>query len=125
MARQVTDSSLVCVQFFNRRLRNVIEFLKTMNDGRSGQERSQHNVYLRKRYLETLGGDAGAGEGTGTSKEDIARAKLLIERDERKKLQREMKNKNKALKKKNKENNRNNKKRKPNEEAILVQQEVI
>ena len=95
-----------------------------MNDGRSGQERIQHNEYLRKRYLETLGGDAG-GTGERMSEEDIARAKLLIERDERKKLQREMKNKNKALKKKNKENNRNSKKRKPNEETILVEQEVV
>ena len=95
----------------------------------AGEERIQHNEYLRKRYLETVGGDAGgdvgAKAGEGMSEEDIARAKLLIERDERKKLQRETKKKNKALKKKNKENNRNSKKRKPNEETILVEQEVV
>lgn len=86
----------------------------------AGEERIQHNEYLRKRYLETMGGESGdAGASSeGMSEEDIARAKLLIERDERKKLQKEVKNKNKALKKKNKENNRNNKKRKPNEDAI-------
>eukprot|EP00978_Attheya_sp_CCMP212_P025282 scaffold80964_cov57-Attheya_sp.AAC.4 len=57
----------------------------------AGKDKILHNQELRQRYLEK-----GA---EGMSEEDIVRAKLLIERDERKKTKKEAKKKYKATKK--------------------------
>jgi predicted RNA-binding Zn-ribbon protein involved in translation (DUF1610 family) len=58
----------------------------------AGKDKILHNQELRQRYLEK-----GA---EGMSEEDVVRAKLLIERDERKKMKKETKKKYKATKKK-------------------------